>query len=166
MADIQFKGDPVKTSGQLPAKASKATDFELVSTDLSTKSLKDFEGKRVIMNIFPSLDTGVCATSVREFNKRAAALDNTVVLNISRDLPFAQKRFCGAEGIDNVEMLSDFRGGKFGGDYGLDMTDGPLEGLLSRSVIVLDEDHNVVYSEQVPEITQEPDYDSAINTFS
>src|SRR5690606_36292231 len=138
----------------------------LTTTDLNTKSLGDYKGKKLILNIFPSVDTGVCAQSVRTFNEKAAALDNTTVLCISRDLPFAQSRFCAAEGIDNVEMLSDFESGKFGEDYGLNMIEGPLKGLHSRAVIALDENHNVIYTQQVPEVTEEPDYDKAISNFS
>ncbi|SFJ77997.1 thiol peroxidase [Myroides guanonis] len=163
MATITLKQNEIHTSGNLPVTNTKANDFTLVKTDLSTSSLSDYKGKRVILNIFPSIDTATCAMSVRQFNKQAAALDNTVVLCISRDLPFAQARFCGAEGIDNVVMLSDFNEGSFGKSYGLEIIDGPLKGLHSRCVIVLDENHSVLYTEQVPEIADEPQYEKALN---
>lgn len=161
MASITFHGNAVNTSGSLPSVGEAAKDFTLVSTDLSDRSLSDYKGKNVILNIFPSINTGVCAESVRKFNEEASKLDNTVVLGISKDLPFAQAEFCGAEGIENVEMLSDFRT-NFGKEYGLQMEDGALKGLLSRAVIVLDPEGKVVYTEQVPEIGQEPDYDKAL----
>lgn len=163
MAKITLKGNEFNTSGTLPATGTKAKNFSLVAEDLSKKSLNDFSGARVILNIFPSVDTGTCATSVRTFNKKAAELNNTKVLCISRDLPFAQGRFCGAEGIENVIMLSDFISGKFGDDYGLNIIDGPLEGLNSRCIIVLDETGAVVYTEQVAETVDEPNYEAAIN---
>lgn len=166
MADITLKGNKTTTTGSLPEKNTIAKDFTLRTTDLNQKSLKDYKGKKVILNVFPSVDTGVCAASVRKFNEEAAALDNTTVLCISRDLPFAQKRFCAAEGIENVEMLSDFETGEFGDAYGLTIADGPMKGLHSRCVVALDEDHKVVYTQQVPEITEEPDYKEAINIFS
>ena len=162
MAKITFKGNPINTVGTLPSLGSKAPDFKLTKTDLSDVSLKDFAGKKVILNIFPSIDTGVCATSVRKFNQEAAALPNTVVVGVSKDLPFAHKRFCGAEGINAVVTTSDLREGTFGKSYGVTMTEGPLAGLLSRSVVVLDEKGTVKYTEQVPEITQEPDYAKAL----
>ncbi|MGY5850607.1 thiol peroxidase [Salegentibacter sp. F14] len=162
MSQITLKGERVNTYGSLPEKGEKAPHFQLLKTDLSTATLEDFKGKRVIMNIFPSIDTGVCATSVRNFNQKATELDNTVVLCISRDLPFAQKRFVNDEGLKNVINLSDFRERNFGKDYGLEMIDGPMEGLLSRVVIVLDEDGQVIHSQQVPEISEEPDYLSAL----
>ncbi|MCP1994641.1 thiol peroxidase [Flavobacterium sp. HSC-61S13] len=158
MATITLKNNAVHTVGQLPAIGTKAIDFELVKTDLSTVSLKDFSGKRLILNIFPSIDTPTCSASVRHFNQEAASLDNTVVLCISRDLPFAQARFCGAEGIENVVMLSDFRTGDFGKNYGLTIIDGPLNGLHSRCIVALNSDHQVVYEEQVSEIANEPNY--------
>ena len=158
MATITLKGNPVNTSGELPKIGSKAPDFQLVASDLSTKSLSDYAGKKLVLNVFPSIDTDTCAQSVRRFNTEAAELDNTAVLCISRDLPFAQARFCGAEGIENVSALSDFRQRSFGKDYGLEITDGPLAGLLSRSVIVIDESGHVAYTEQVPEIVDEPNY--------
>ncbi len=164
MAKITLKGNPVNTNGELPAVGSSAKDFELVAGDLSTKSLSDFSGKNIILNIFPSVDTGTCATSVRSFNKTAADLADTVVLCISRDLPFAQARFCGAEGIENVVMLSDFRTGQFGQDYGLNFVDGPLNGLNSRCVVIIDKEGKISYTEQVPEITEEPNYEKALNS--
>lgn len=162
MATITLKGNAIQTLGDLPAKGTKAPDFELVKTDLSKATLQDFKGSRLILNIFPSLDTGTCAASVRRFNKEAAELNNTKVLCISRDLPFAQARFCGAEGLNNVITLSDFATQQFGKDYKLEITSGPLAHLLSRAVIVLDENHQVVYTQQVPEIVDEPDYESAL----
>ena len=161
MADIKFKGHPAHTSGELPKVGAKAPSFILVKSDLSDASLESYAGKNKILNIFPSIDTGVCATSVRKFNTEAASAPNTVVLNISMDLPFAQKRFCGAEGITNVEMLSAFRS-SFGKDYGLMMVDTPLAGLCSRVVIVISADDKVVYTEQVADITIEPNYAAAL----
>lgn len=158
MATITLKNNAVHTVGQLPTIGTKAIDFELVKTDLSTVSLKDFSGKNLILNIFPSIDTPTCSASVRHFNQEAASLSNTVVLCISRDLPFAQARFCGAEGIENVVMLSDFRTGDFGKNYGLTIIDGPLNGLHSRCIVALNSDHQVVYEEQVSEIANEPNY--------
>jgi thiol peroxidase len=162
MAQIKFKGNPINTVGTLPAVGKPAPEFKLTKTDLSDVGLKDFKGKKVILNIFPSIDTGVCATSVRKFNQEAANLPNAVVVGVSRDLPFAHKRFCGAEGIQNVVTTSDLRDGTFGKSYGVTMTEGPLAGLLSRSIVVLDENGVVKYTEQVPEITQEPDYAKAL----
>lgn len=162
MAKITLQGNPLETLGALPNTNQKAPDFALTAGDLSVKSLTDFSGSRLILNIFPSVDTGTCATSVREFNKKAAALDNTKVLCISRDLPFAQGRFCGAEGIENVLMLSDFNEGQFGKDYGLEINDGPLKGLHSRCIVVIDENGTVTYTEQVPEIADEPNYEAAL----
>ena len=164
MAEITLGGKPAKTNGTLPQKGDGLKDFRLVNTHMQTRSLADYQGKKLVMNIFPSVDTGVCAKSVREFNERAAGMENTVVLNISKDLPFAQKRFCGAEGIDNVEMLSDYRFNQFGDDYNTQITDGAFEGLMSRAVIVADENGKVVHSEQVPEIGQEPDYEAALSS--
>lgn len=161
MAQISLKGVPVHTSGNLPAKGSTAPEFTLVKSDLSEAYLKDFAGKKKILNIFPSIDTGTCAKSVREFHKHASQVPNTVILNISADLPFAQKRFCGAEGIENAITLSTFRS-SFATDYGLRMQDGPLAGLCSRAVIVLDESNRVLYTEQVSEIVNEPNYESAL----
>jgi thiol peroxidase len=162
MASIKLGGNPIETTGSLPNIGSKATNFKLTTTDLSSKSLSDYDGQRKILNIFPSVDTGICAASARKFNEEASKLDNTKILCISRDLPFAQKRFCAAEGIENVEMLSDFKDGSFGKNYGLEIKDGAFQGLHSRVVLVLDENNKVIYSEQVPEIGQEPDYASAI----
>jgi len=143
-----------------------APDFNLCKTDLTMVSLKDFQGKRVVLNIFPSIDTPVCATSVRRFNVAASTLDNSVVLCVSMDLPFAQARFCGAEELDAVTTVSDFRTGSFGKDYGLRITSGALEGLLTRAVIIINEAGKVIYSEIVPEITQEPNYDAALRELS
>lgn len=162
MADITLGGNPVKTSGELPHTGTQAPDFNLVKIDLSTASLSDFKGSKLVLNIFPSVDTGTCAASVRKFNEKASSLENTKVLCISRDLPFAQKRFCGAEGLDNVISLSDFKEGSFGKNYGLTIENGPLAGLHSRAVVVIDEHGKVKYSQQVSEIADEPDYDSAL----
>lgn len=162
MANITLGGNPIHTAGELPAVGSKAPDFKLVQTDLSEVSLGDYKGTRLVLNIFPSIDTGVCATSVRTFNQKAGELTNTKVLCISKDLPFAQKRFCGAEGIENVVNLSDFKEGAFGKDYGLTITDGPLAGLHSRAIVVVDENGVITHTEQVPEIAQEPNYESAL----
>ncbi len=160
MATITLKGNPIHTSGNLPAVGSRAPDFTLVKTDLSEATLASYPGKKVL-NVFPSLDTSVCAMSVRTFNERAGERPGVRVLNVSADLPFAHKRFCTAEGIANVENLSAFRS-SFADDYGLRITDGPLEGLCSRAVLVLDEQNRVLYAEQVPEIAQEPDYGAAL----
>jgi len=162
MSGITLKGNPVNTIGELPQTGSKAPDFRLVARDLSEKTLEDFKGQKLVLNIFPSLDTGTCAASVRRFNAEASELENTVVLCISKDLPFAQSRFCGAEGLENVITLSDFRYGSFGKDYGVEIIDGPMAGLESRAVVVIDENSNVVYTQQVPEIVDEPDYDKAL----
>jgi thiol peroxidase len=162
MASITLGGNPIHTSGELPKVGTKLADFKLVKNDLSVASLSDFAGKKLVLNIFPSIDTGTCATSVRTFNTKAAQLENTLVLCISRDLPFAQKRFCGAEGIENVVNLSDFRNGSFGKTNGLEIIDGVLTGLLSRSIIVVDEKGSVIYTEQVPEIASEPNYEAAL----
>ncbi len=162
MATITLKGNTTHTLGSLPETGSSAQDFTLTKGDLSATSLGDYTGKKVVMNIFPSIDTGTCAQSVRQFNKDAAALENTVILCISKDLPFAQGRFCGAEGIENVEMLSDFRNGSFGKTYQVEITDGPLQSLHSRAIVVLDENGKVIYTEQVPEIIDEPNYETAL----
>jgi thiol peroxidase len=162
MAKITLKGNPVNTSGNLPAKGNKAPDFVLVKSDLSNLSLSELKGKKLILNIFPSLDTSVCANSVRKFNQMAAGKPNTVVLAISKDLPFAHGRFCTTEGIANVTTLSGFRDSAFGKAYGIDIIDGPLAGVYGRSVVVVDEKGNVKYTELVPEITQEPNYDAAL----
>jgi thioredoxin-dependent peroxiredoxin len=164
MASITLGGNAVNTSGSLPKVGSQAPDFKLVKEDLSLSSLSDYKGKRVVLNIFPSIDTGTCAASVRKFNESASKLENTKVLCISRDLPFAQKRFCGAEGISNVETLSDFKDGSFGKNYGLEIADSAFAGLHSRVVIVLDENGVVKYTEQVPEVANEPNYDAALAT--
>lgn len=161
MASVTLRGNPIATSGELPSVGAAAPAFDLVKSDLSSVSSADLSGKRVVLNIFPSIDTPVCATSVRTFNEKAASLDNTAVVCVSADLPFALGRFCGAEGIENVVASSTFRS-TFGGDYGVTMTDGPLAGLLARSVVVLDEQGTVVHAELVPEIAQEPDYDAAL----
>jgi len=162
MASITLKGNAINSLGELPAVGTKAPDFSLIKTDLSMATLSDFKGANVILNIFPSIDTGTCAASVRQFNQEAAKLTNTKVLCISRDLPFAQARFCGAEGIENVVNLSDFGTGAFGKDYGLEIIDGPLAHLHSRAIVVLDKDGTVVYTEQVPEIVDEPNYKAAL----
>lgn len=162
MATITLGGNPIHTSGELPQTHTKAPNFELVAVDLSTVSLADFEGSKVILNIFPSIDTNTCATSTRKFNEKASGLANTKVLCIARDLPFAMKRFCGAEGLDDVIPLSDFKTGQFGKDYGLEMIDGKLSGLHSRAVVVIDENGQVVYTEQVAEIADEPNYEEAL----
>jgi thiol peroxidase len=161
MAQITFHDNPVHTSGDLPAVGQTAPAFSLTAADLSNKTLADFAGKRKVLNIFPSVDTGVCAQSVRTFNQRASSLDNAVVLCISADLPFAQARFCGAEGLDNVVNLSTFRS-SFAADYGVALTDSPLRGLTARAVVVLDENDKVLHSELVAEIANEPDYDAAL----
>lgn len=162
MAKITFKGSPVNTQGDLPAVGSSAPDFKLTAGDLSEKSLSDFKGKKVVLNIFPSIDTGTCAASVRKFNEKASGLENTVVLCISRDLPFAQQRFCAAENLDNVITLSEYKDSNFSDSYQLKFIDGPLTGLLSRSVVVIDEEGKVIYNEQVAETAEEPNYDKAL----
>jgi len=162
MAIVTLKGNPLHTSGDLPSVGSSAPNFSLTKNDLSTAGLSDYAGHKIVLNIFPSIDTGTCAQSVRQFNIEAAELDNTKVLCISKDLPFAQARFCGAEGIANVEMLSDFKKGDFGKDYGLEFANGPLESLHSRAVVVLDTQGTVVYHEQVPETVDEPNYKAAL----
>lgn len=162
MAQITLKGNPIHTVGHLPEKGSTAPDFTLTTGDLEDVSLDTYGGKKKILNIVPSLDTGVCAASAKTFDHRAHTLENTVILTVSYDLPFAQQRFCQAEGVDNVVTLSAFRSGGFGNDYGVEIVDGPMKGLLSRAVVVLDEQNRVIYTEQVPEIAQEPDYDAAV----
>lgn len=162
MSQITHKGTSITTYGHLPEKGEKAPHFELIKSDLSVATLQDFKGKRVILNIFPSIDTNVCATSVRNFNEKVAELNNVVVLNISRDLPFAQERFKKEHDVGHVTNLSDFKERNFGKDYGLEMIDGPLEGLLSRVVIVLDENGKILHTEQVKDIGQEPDYLEAL----
>ena len=161
MTTVTFSGNPVQLKGALPAVGAAAPAFTLTAADLADKTLADFAGKRKVLNIFPSIDTGVCQQSVRTFNQRASALNNTVVLCISADLPFAQARFCGAEGLDNVVTLSSFRS-SFAQDYGVALADGALRGLTARAVVVLDENDKVLHVGLVPEITQEPDYDAAL----
>jgi thiol peroxidase len=162
MANITLKGNAISTVGELPKVGDKIEDFSLVASDLSRVSLKDFAGSRLVLNIFPSLDTGTCAASVRRFNKEAGELEGTKVLCISRDLPFAQARFCGAEGLDDVITLSDYESGDFGKNYGLEIANGPLANLHSRCVIIANENGEVVYTEQVPEIVDEPNYEEAL----
>ncbi|MCW7546472.1 thiol peroxidase [Photorhabdus sp. P32] len=159
---VKFQGNDISVSGQFPKSGEKAQDFTLTAKDLSDVSLSHYAGKRKVLNIFPSIDTGVCAASVRKFNQVANDLENTVVLCISADLPFAQSRFCGAEGLSNVVTLSTLRGGSFSEDYGVAISNSPLSGLTARAVIVLDESDNVIYSQLVDEITNEPDYDNAL----
>lgn len=162
MAKITLKGTPISTIGELPGKGAAAPGFSLTKNDLSDVRLSDFAGKVKILNIVPSLDTGVCAASARAFNKAADSLGDVVILTISRDLPFAQKRFCEAEGIKAVVTLSELRDMSFGKAYGVEIVDGPMAGLLSRAVVVLDRNDKVAYTQQVPEIAQEPDYGSAL----
>ncbi|ALR30651.1 peroxidase [Chryseobacterium sp. IHB B 17019] len=159
---ITLKGNEVHTIGTLPSVGTHIRDFALVDSGLHVKTLQDFDGKRKVFNIFPSIDTGICAASARKFNEEASNLENTVVINVSKDLPFALGRFCAAEGLNNVETLSDFRS-SFGDEYEVTITDSPMKGLLSRAVIVTDADNKVIYTEQVPEITQEPNYSAAID---
>lgn len=163
MATITFKKElSVSVAGELPAVGTTAPEFTLVKGDLSEVTLKDLKGKKVLLNIFPSIDTGVCAASVRKFNKEAAGLDNTLVLAVSADLPFAAGRFCAAEGIDNVVTASAFRNPEFAQAYGVLMADGPLKGLLARSVVVIDSEGKIAYTQLVPEVTEEPNYDAAL----
>jgi len=162
MAQVTHRGNPIQVNGQLPQTGSKAPAFSLVAGDLSDATLATFAGKRKVLNIFPSVDTPTCATSVRKFNAQANDIANAVVLCISADLPFAQARFCGAEGLENVKNLSTMRGAEFIKTYGVDIAEGPLKGLTARAVVVLDENDNVLYSELVPEIGQEPNYDAAL----
>ena len=166
MASITLGGNPAETNGSIPSLNTTAANFTLTAVDLSSKSLNDYDGFRKILNIFPSVDTGVCAASARKFNEEASSLENTKVLCISRDLPFAQSRFCAAEGLENVEMLSDFKDGSFGKEYGLEITKSVFTGLHSRVVLILNEKNEIIYSEQVPEIGQEPDYASALKTLA
>lgn len=164
MSQVTLKGNPVQVDGHLPAAGDKAPAFSLVAKDLSDVSLASFNGKRKVLNIFPSIDTPTCATSVRKFNEKASQLSNTVVLCISADLPFAQARFCGAEGLSNVVTLSTLRGHDFLKNYGVAIASGPLAGLAARAVVVLDEDDKVLHTELVGEIANEPDYDAALAT--
>jgi len=163
MAKITLKGNPVNTSGDLPKKGTVAPDFTLVKSDLGSLSLKELKGKKLILNIFPSLDTSVCAASIRKFNKVAAEKPGITVLAISKDLPFAHGRFCSTEGISNLITLSGFRDRSFGKNYGIEIMDGPMEGLYARSVVIIDREGKVVYTQLVPEIAQEPDYDDVLN---
>jgi thiol peroxidase len=162
MAKITFKGNPFNTAGSLPKVGVPAPGFQVIDTSLASRSLDEFKGKKVVLNIFPSIDTPVCATTVRKFNAEASKLDNTIVLCISRDLPFAQKRFCAAEGLNNVITASEYRDSNFSDAYGVKIVDGPLQGLFSRAIVVIDPKGKVTYTEQVPEIGQEPDYDKAL----
>jgi len=166
MATITFKGSPTTTIGELPEINTMAPDFTLTKTDLSDAMLKDFSGKTIVLNIFPSIDTPVCAASVRKFNDEASRFDNTVVLCISADLPFAHQRFCEVEGLKDVIPLSVFRSQEFGTNYGVTITDSPLKGLMSRAIVVIDKTGNVVYKQQAPEIAQEPNYDEALKAIS
>jgi len=166
MAQTALRGNPVSTAGDLPAVGSAAPAFNLTGGDLGNVSLGDFSGQRVVLNIFPSVDTPTCAQSVRTFNERAGSLENTTVLNVSADLPFAQSRFCGAEGIESVTSASTFKNPAFLNDYGVGMVDGPLEGLAARAVVVVDETGNVIHSELVAEIADEPNYDAALGALS
>ncbi len=162
MASITLKGNPINTVGDLPSVGSEAPNFAGVKSDLSPCTLAELAGKKVVLNVFPSIDTGVCAASTRRFNKEAGDLQGVVVVCVSADLPFALGRFCGAEGLENVVPVSTFRNPEFGTDYGVKIVDGPLAGLLSRAVVVIDEAGKVVYTEQVPEIAQEPNYEAAL----
>ena len=161
MAEITLRGNPIHTAGELPDVGAPAPQFTLTGSNLADVTSADFEGKTIVLNIFPSIDTQVCATSVRTFNERAAGLADTAIVNVSADLPFAQSRFCGAEGIENASTGSTFRS-DFGRAYGVEITDGPMAGLLSRAVVVIGPDGVVKHTEQVPEIAQEPDYDAAL----
>lgn len=163
MAKVTFKGNPVKTAGDLPKVGAKAPDFKLTKTDLGDVSLNDFSGKKVVLNIFPSIDTPVCQASVRKFNQEASSLNNAVVVCVSKDLPFAHNRFCGAEGLKNVVSTSELRNSSFGDTYGVKITEGPLAGLFSRAVVIIDEKGEVKYTEQVAEIAQEPNYSAALS---
>lgn len=162
MAKITLKGNPINTVGNLPSVGSSAPDFVMTKTDLSDVSLKDFSGKRIVLNIFPSLDTPVCASSVRKFNADVDKLQNTVVLCASMDLPFAHKRFCSTEGLEKVVSISEMHKHGFGEAYGVRIIDGPLAGIYSRAIVVINEAGKITYTEQVPEITQEPDYSAAL----
>ena len=162
MATVTLRGNPVQTSGELPARGSKAPDFKLVNPDLKDVSLGDFAGKKKILNIYPSIDTPVCATSTRKFNEKMASAKDTVVICIAADLPFAFRRFCAAEGLSHVQTLSLMRGKEFGRAYGVELTNGPMQGLLARAIVVLDQDNKVTHTELVPEIAQEPNYDAAL----
>lgn len=162
MATITLEGNPIHTAGELPAKGKQAPDFCLTNKDMGDTRLADFAGKKIIMNVFVSIDTGICADSTRRFNEEVSKMDNTVALCISADLPFALARYCGAEGLDNVITLSAFRSPEFGKSYGLGITDGPIRGLMSRAIIIIDESGKVIYTQQVPEIAQDPDFEDAL----
>jgi thiol peroxidase len=162
MASITLDGNPINTSGEIPKVGIKVPGFSLVNSKLSESTLQDFTGTKLVLNIFPSVETGVCSASVRRFNQMASGLANTKVLCISRDLPFAQSRFCASEGLENVINLSDFKTGQFGKDYGLEITEGIFGGLHSRVVIIVDETGTIIYTEQVPEIATEPNYENAL----
>lgn len=162
MANITLKGNSIHTQGELPKIGEKAPDFKLTAGDLSQKSISDYKGKNIIFNIFPSIDTGTCAISVRQFNEKAADLENTVVLCVSKDLPFAQQRFFDVEGLTNVITLSEFKDDNFSDAYQVKITDGPLEGLMSRAVVVVNKEGKVIYTEQVPEIIDQPNYENAL----
>jgi len=164
MSKVTLKGNPINTIGELPAVGTKAPEFSLVGSNLADVKNSDFAGKRLVLNIFPSLDTATCAASVRRFNVEAAKLQDAAVVCISKDLPFAHGRFCAAEGIENVVSASEFRGNAFGKSFGVMLIDGPLQGLLARAVVVLDKDGIVLHSQLVPEITEEPDYQSALDS--
>jgi thiol peroxidase len=166
MSKITLKGNPINTVGELPKVGSQAPNFTLTQTNLSEFSLNDGQGKKIVLNIFPSIDTPTCAMSVRHFNESANKLDNTLVLCISADLPFAQTRFCGAENLSNVMPMSVFRHPEFGQHYGVTIVDGPLAGVLSRAVVILDEKGQVIYTQQVAEIADEPDYKAALNALN
>jgi len=166
MSQVTLKGNPINTIGELPAVGTKAPDFSLVGSNLADVKNTDFAGKRIVLNIFPSLDTATCAASVRRFNVEAAKLQDAAVVCISKDLPFAHGRFCTTEGIANVVTASEFRNDSFGKDYGVKLTDGPLQGLMARAVVVLDKDGTVLHSQMVPEITEEPDYEAALGVLN
>jgi len=163
MSHISLKGNAINTNGDLPIIGSNAKDFVLTKTNLADVSLKDFSGKKIILNIFPSIDTPVCAASVRRFNAEANSLSNTVVLCVSKDLPFAHSRFCGAEGLENVVSLSELRNSNFASDYGMLIIDGPMAGLMARGVIIINENGKIAYTQLVPEIVEEPKYDDILN---
>jgi thiol peroxidase len=162
MALIQLTGTSANTKGDLPEVGSMAPDFQLTRRDLGSVSLADYKGKKIVLNIFLSVDTGTCAQSVHQFNKKASLFENTVILCVSTDLPFALNRFCGAEGIENLEMLSDYKEGRFGKDYGITFKDGPLESLFSRAIVIINEEGNVIYTEHVTELVNEPNYQKAL----
>ena len=165
MASVTLKGNPLNTNGELPSVGQQAPDFTLVNTDLAEVQLSDFQGKRIVLNIFPSVDTPTCAQSVRHFNAEASALNNTQVVCVSQDLPFALARFCGAEGLDQVTTASAFRS-SFADDYGVRLTDGPLAGLTTRAVVIIDEQGKVLHTELVSEISSEPNYQAALNALA